>query len=303
METLHHMRAGSAPAGLPIDAGIGFKPQHFDALMADATPPAFIEVHAENYFGAGGLPHAQLAALRERVALSVHGVGLSIGGEDALDARHLARVATLLQRHPAAMFSEHLAWSSHGGVFFNDLLPLCYDEPALRRVCAHVDAVQDALGRQLLLENPSTYVEYRDGTMPEAAFISEVVRSTGCGLLLDINNVHVSCTNHGHSTAGYLALLPLHAVGEIHLAGHAHDEDATLLIDTHGAPVADAVWHLYEQVLVRIGARPTLIEWDTDVPDYAVLRAEAAKAQVLLDRCVESCAESRMESCDARAAA
>lgn len=297
MQTLHMPCVGSIPAALPIAAGIGFKPQHFDALMGDATPPAFVEVHAENYFGAGGLPHAQLAALRERVALSVHGVGLSIGGEDALDAQHLARIATLLQRHPVAMFSEHLAWSSHGGVFFNDLLPVCYDDAALLRVCNHIDAVQNALGRRILLENPSTYVEYAAATMPEAAFIAEVVRTTGCGLLLDINNVYVSCTNHRQSTMDYLALLPLHAVGEIHLAGYtASDEEGPpLLIDTHGAPVADAVWELYEQVLLSIGPCPTLIEWDTDVPAYAVLRAEAARAQELLDRC--------MKDADERAAA
>lgn len=293
MQTLHTSRIGSAPGALPLSAGIGFESQHFDELMGDVTPPAFIEVHAENYFGAGGLPHAQLAALCERVALSVHGVGLSIGGEDAVDARHLARIATLLERHPAASFSEHLAWSSHGGVFFNDLLPVCYDDAALQRVSAHVDAVQNALGRRILLENPSTYVEYVAGTMPETVFISEVVRTTGCGLLLDINNVHVSCSNQRQSAANYLALLPLHAVGEIHLAGYTtSDDDGTpLLIDTHGAPVADAVWSLYEQVLMGIGPRPTLIEWDTDVPAYSVLRAEAKRAQALLDRCAEACDE------------
>ena len=272
-------------AGLPAQAGIGFKPSHYQALIDDQQPPGFIEVHAENYLGAGGLPHAQLAALSARLPLSVHGVGLSIGGQ-SLDASHLDRIAALLARHPAASFSEHLAWSTHDGRFFGDLLPLPYDAATLRRVCRHVSRVQDRLGRRMLLENPSTYLAYATSTLDEPQFLADVVARTGCGLLLDLNNVHVSCHNLGHDPRAYLAALPLHAVGEIHLAGHAVealDADTTLLIDDHGSPVREPVWALYAEVIATLGPLPTLIEWDTDVPDYAVLRAQALRAQAVLD--------------------
>ena len=278
-------RAGAPGPGLPMQAGIGFKPEHFDALMADPAPPAFVEVHAENYFGDGGLPHRQLAALCGRTALSVHGVGLSIGGHDLLDRTHLQRLRRLLERHPAAQFSEHLAWSSHDGVHYPDLLPLRYDDASLRRVCSHVGEVQDLLGRRMLLENPSTYLEFEAADHAEAGFLAEVVRRSGCGLLLDVNNAYVSCRNHGRDVRTYLAGLPLHAVGEIHLAGHATVADhdgGHLLVDDHGAPVADAVWSLYREVLAQVGLVPTLVEWDTDVPDYPVLRAQAALADACL---------------------
>lgn len=278
-------RVGAPGPGLPMQAGIGFKPVHFDALMADPAPPAFVEVHAENYFGAGGLPHRQLAALRERVALSVHGVGLSIGGSDPLDRGHLQRLRRLLDRHPAAQFSEHLAWSSHAGIHYPDLLPLCYDDASLQRVCAHVGEVQDLLRRRMLLENPSTYVEFECDEHAEAGFLAEVVRRSGCGLLLDVNNAYVSCRNHRRDPRVYLAALPLYAVGEIHLAGHATLADADggeLLVDDHGSAVADVVWTLYREVLAQIGPRPTLVEWDTDVPDYPVLCGQAALAEACL---------------------
>lgn len=275
-----------ADAGLPARAGIGFKPQHFDAIAADDAPPAFFEVHAENYLGAGGLPHAQLSALRARAPISVHGVGLSLGGATPPDAAHLARIATLLRRHDAAVYSEHLAWSTHDGRFFNDLLPLCYDAATLARVCAHIDEVQLRLGRRLLLENPSTYLEFERSTFEEPDFLAQIVRRTGCALLLDINNVHVSCSNNGHDASAYLDALPLQAVQQVHLAGHAVVQDDggdTLLIDDHGSPVAPTVWALYSNLLARIGPVPTLIEWDTHVPEYATLRAEAHHAQALID--------------------
>lgn len=278
-------RAGAPAPGLPMQAGIGFKPAHFDALMADSAPPAFVEVHAENYFGDGGLPHRQLAALGTRMPLSVHGVGLSIGGIDPPDPAHLARLRGLFARHPVAQFSEHLAWSSHGGIHYPDLLPLRYDAMSLVRVCTHVAQVQDALGRNLLLENPSTYVEIEGGDFAEPEFLAAVVARTGCGLLLDVNNVHVSCQNHGHDPHAYLDALPLQQVGEIHLAGHAVVDDGdggTLLVDDHGSAVADVVWRLYRRVLALAGPRPTLIEWDTDVPAYPVLRAQAAQADASL---------------------
>lgn len=278
-------RVGALDPGLPLRAGIGFKPQHFNALMADAAPPAFVEVHAENYLGDGGLPHRQLAAACGRTALSVHGVGLSIGGIDPPEREHLGRLRRLLSRYPVARFSEHLAWSSHAGVHYPDLLPLRYDQAALRRVCRHVAQVQEALQRRILLENPSTYVAFEAAEQAEAVFLHEVVRRTGCGLLLDVNNAYVSCRNHGRDVRAYLAALPLHAVGEIHLAGHAQLEDAEggeLLVDDHGSPVASAVWSLYGELLSRLGPCPTLIEWDTDVPAYAELRAQAALADTCL---------------------
>ncbi|WP_149193600.1 DUF692 domain-containing protein [Luteimonas suaedae] len=280
--------AESSPAGtgLPVRAGVGFKPRHFDALRSDVAPPGFIEVHAENYMGTGGAPHAQLAALRERLPLSLHGVGLSIGGEDPPDPAHLDRLATLIARYRPAVFSEHLAWSTHHGRFFNDLLPLRYDSHTLARVCAHINQVQDRLGVRMLLENPATYLELDGGTYDEPDFLSAIVRRTGCGLLLDVNNVYVSCRNHGHDPLAYLAALPLRAVCEIHLAGHAEERDAggdLLLIDNHGSPVADTVWALYARTLAMTGPIATLIEWDNQVPDYATLREEARRAEAILD--------------------
>lgn len=273
-------------AGLPIAAGLGFKMAHFDALVADGDPPAFIEVHAENYMGAGGLPHAQLCVLRERLPLSLHGVGLSIGGTSPPDDNHLQRLAALIERYQPVTFSEHLAWSTHDGRFFNDLLPLRYDSENLRRVCEHIDRVQERLRIRLLIENPSRYFSYPDSSLSEPEFIAALVARTGCGLLLDVNNVFVSCHNTGDKAHDYLRALPLAAVGEIHLAGYFEEIDAagrSLLIDTHGAPVHEAVWALYAEALSLAGPRPTLIEWDTDVPDYATLRGEAKRAQSILD--------------------
>ncbi len=276
----------SARAGLPFQAGAGFKAQHLHSWLDDAQGPAFAEVHAENYMGDGGAPHAQLTRLREHSALSLHGVGLSIGAEGALDAAHLERLAALIDRYQPAVFSEHLAWSTHGGVFFNDLLPLTYDTRALDRVCAHIDQVQSRLRMRLLLENPSTYFEFAASSMSEPEFISRIVARTGCGLLLDVNNVYVSCHNHRRDPLAYLAALPLAAVDEIHLAGHAveiDDQGAALLIDHHGAQVAEAVWELYARALAVTGPVATLIEWDQDIPAYATLRAETRKADRLLD--------------------
>ena len=272
-------------ADLPASAGVGFKPEHVGAILAAAQPIGFFEVHAENYMGAGGPPHAQLTALRERYALSVHGVGLSIGSMQALDRAHLLRLRTLCDRYAPASFSEHLAWSSHDGVYFNDLLPLPYTEATLGRVADHVDEVQTVLGRQMLLENPSTYLSFAESTIPEVDFLAELSRRTGCGLLLDINNVFVSATNHGTPPLAYLDRFPLDRVREIHLGGHDEDTDdagAPLLIDSHRLPVAGEVWTLYRQVIARTGAIPTLIEWDNDVPDWPTLRAEAIAAQQIL---------------------
>ena len=266
---------------LPCAPGVGYKPQHFTDLMADPGPVAWIEVHAENYMGAGGRPLAQLAALSERFALSVHGVGLSIGGEGPLDADHLARLKALCERTRPASFSEHLAWSSHGGAYLNDLLPLPYTEATLTRVADHIDQVQQVLGRRMLLENPSSYLVFEESTLSETEFLRRLTERTGCGLLLDLNNVFISATNLGQSAQAYLADYPLDQVGELHLGGHEADSDehgAPLLIDSHGAAVADPVWALLDATLASHGPLPVLIEWDNDVPDWPTLRAEAGRA-------------------------
>ena len=278
---------------LPSGAGIAPKPQHYGPLLADPHPPAFIEVHAENFLGAGGAPHASLRALRDRFALSIHGVGLSIGGDGPLDQHHVERIAALLERYQPDSFSEHLAWSSHGGNHFNDLLPVVYDESSLRRVCEHVDQLQSRFGRQILIENPATYVQFDASSIPEAQFLASMVERTGCGLLLDVNNAYVNCNNHGRDMANYLAELPLHAAGQVHLSGHLLDCDsvgAPLLIDNHGSEVAPEVWSWYAYALERTGPLPTLIEWDNDVPGYNLLRDQVMRAQALLDKQVRDVA-------------
>lgn len=270
---------------LPNTVGIGFKRSHFDALRASDNSLGFLEVHAENYMGAGGPPHFQLAALRQDYALSIHGVGLSIGGAEPLDADHLSRLAALCARYEPESFSEHLAWSSHNGTFLNDLLPLPYDNSTLSTVCDHIDHLQEVIKRPMLLENPSTYITFEASTMTETDFLTEIARRTGCGLLLDVNNVFVSCTNHAADPRAYLASFPLYAVGEIHLGGHDAEDlpSGPLLIDAHGSPVADPVWTLYSETIARTGALPTLIEWDNDVPDLSVLLDEAMRAATILN--------------------
>jgi uncharacterized protein len=276
-------------------AGTSFKHEHLVAIRAEHKGRGFFEVHAENYMGAGGPPHRALETLRRDHPLSLHGVCMSIGGERPLDKAHLARFQHLVERYEPALVSEHLAWSTHETTYFNDLLPLPYTEATLRRVCDHIDQVQETIRRPMLLENPSTYVAFRASTMSETDFIRAVARRSGCGLLLDVNNVFVSATNHGFSALDYLSDFPLANVGEIHLAGHAEqsdDEGDLLLIDSHDGPVADAVWKLFEIVISRRGPVPTLVEWDSNIPDWPVLKAEAAAAQAILDRCA-SVAEGR----------
>jgi uncharacterized protein (UPF0276 family) len=272
---------------LPPRAGAGFKTLHADAILEDGYRIGFLEVHAENYMGAGGHPHRLLTRMRESFPLSVHGVGLSIGSERGLDAMHLSRLRTVVDRYEPEQVSEHLAWSTHDGTYFNDLLPVPYDRDTLDRVCGHIDMVQSVLGRKILLENPSTYAVFERSTMSETDFIREIARRTGCGLLLDVNNVLVSSVNNRFKPLAYLQDFPLELVEEIHLAGHAEDQDedgARLLIDAHDRPVDDEVWRLFDIVIAQTGPLPTLIEWDNDVPDWPVLRSEAQRAEVILDR-------------------
>ena len=272
---------------LPKAGGIGYKPQHFNELMNTPGSVTWLEIHAENYMGDGGRPLAQLRHLAERFPISVHGVGLSIGGETRLDPEHLSRLKTLIDWLKPAMFSEHLAWSTHDAQFLNDLLPLPYTNDTLTRVTAHINEVQDYLGRKMLLENPSSYLAFEDSEMSETEFLREIAAKTGCGLLLDVNNVFVSATNLGYSPQAYIDDFALEKVGEIHLGGHDEDEDDAgrpLLIDSHGREVIDPVWALLDYTLERSGVRPLLVEWDNDVPEWSALAAEAARADGALQK-------------------
>lgn len=287
MNASHSIQRSAFPSGranLPARAGLGLKVQHSGMVLESLPDVGFFEVHAENYLVDGGPFHRHLTRIRESYPLSLHGVGLSIGGE-SLDTAHLERIAALVNRYQPQSFSEHLAWSSHGGVFYNDLLPLAYTGETLQRVCNHIDRVQTRLRRRMLLENPATYIEFVDSTYTEAEFITEVTRRTACGLLLDVNNVYVSCANHRRDMHRYLRTLPLDRIGEIHLAGFSTEIDGlgnTLHIDTHGSEVADAVWQLYEYALGLAGPQPTLIEWDNAVPALDVLLAQARQADAML---------------------
>jgi uncharacterized protein len=277
--------AHGAAGPLPGRAGVGFKPEHFEAILAGPRQVGFFEVHAEAYMGDGGPPHRRLETIRADYPLSLHGVGLSIGSPRPLDREHLARLKRLIQRYRPAQFSEHLAWSSHDEGFLADLLPLPYDDETLAVVCRHIDETQETLATRMLLENPSTYVQFADNAISETEFLAEVVRRTGCGLLLDVNNIFVSATNHGFDPFVYLDAFPLEDVGEIHLAGYADavdDQGAPLLIDAHNSPVRAAVWALYQETVDRLGPTPTLIEWDNDIPQWTVLAAEARRADAAM---------------------
>ena len=275
---------------LPNTPGVGYKAKHYSDLISDPSPVGWLEIHAENYMGDGGRPLAQLRHLSEQFPVSVHGVGASIGGEERLNADHLKRLKTLCDWLNPASFSEHLAWSTHESAFFNDLLPLPYTNETLTRVCDHVDEVQTTLGRKMLLENPSSYLAFTSSTWSEVDFLKEITRRTGCGLLLDVNNVFVSATNLGLDARAYIDAFPLDRVGEIHLAGHDEDHDdhgAPLLIDSHGREVAEPVWALLDYTLARSGPLPCLIEWDNDVPEWPILAAEAMRAHKAIE-CVSN---------------
>ena len=260
-------------------AGIGLRSPHVDEIIATRPEVGWLEIHAENYLGGGPALRA-LEAIRRDYPISVHGVGLSLGSADGLDARHLARVAALVERLQPALVSEHLSWSIAGGAYLNHLLPLPYTDETLTLVSGHVLRVQDALGRAILVENPSSYLRFQDSPIPEPAFLAELARRTGCRVLCDVNNIYVSCRNFGIDPATWVDAMPASAVGEIHLAGHSvNDADGQpILIDDHGSRVAEPVWALYERLLARIGAAPTLVEWDTDIPALPVLLAEAQSA-------------------------
>lgn len=270
---------------IPPRGGIGLKAEHYRLVIDTSPDVGFFEVHAENYMGAGGPPHRYLSAIREQYPLSLHGLGLSIGGDRSLDEDHLRRLRELIRRYEPGLFSEHLAWSSHDDRFLNDLLPVPYTAQTLAQVVEHIDLVQTALGRQMLLENPSSYVAFVESTYSEIDFIAEVVRRTGCGLLLDVNNVFVASTNQQWNPVAYIESYPLAHVQEVHLAGHkreADEKDRPLLIDTHDRPVDDIVWDLYGLAVRLVGPMPTLIEWDADVPAWATLEQEARRAESIM---------------------
>jgi len=277
-----HRLAGAIPA----QAGIGLRFAHHRAVVESRPRVAWFEVHSENYMGGGPTP-AMLEQVRSCYPISLHGVGLSLGSADGLSAGHLARVRALIDRYEPGLVSEHLAWSSVDGVHLADLLPLPLTEEALDVVCRNVEHAQDALKRPLLVENPSSYLRYGHSTIPEWEFLAALAQRTGCRLLCDVNNIYVSCCNHGWSASDYLAGLPAHAIAEIHLAGHAVrelEDGRVLRIDDHGSNVAPPVWTLFAQAVRRFGRVPTLIEWDTRIPSLDVLLAEARTAQDVLDR-------------------
>jgi uncharacterized protein (UPF0276 family) len=269
------------PDAVPCTAGVGLRAPHYRELLGTLPAIGWLEVHSENFFGDDGQPHWFLERLRAHYPLSMHGVGLGLGSADPLSAVHLDKLERLIDRYQPGLVSEHLCWSAAGGRHLNDLLPLPYTEEALEYVCGRIEQVQDRLRRRILVENVSSYLRYRHSTIPEWQFLAEVIRRSGCGLLLDVNNVYVSAVNHGFDARQYLAAMPAAAVQEIHLAGY--EAAPQLLIDTHGHPVADPVWTLYRETLARIGARPTLIEWDTEIPALPVLLGEARKADAMLE--------------------
>ncbi len=274
---------------IPAAAGIGLRFPHHELVLQGRPQVAWFEVHAENYFG-GGAARQVLAKVRRDYPVSLHGVGLSLGSAEELDGRHLRRIAELVRSIEPGLVSEHLAWSVVGGQYLADLLPLPMTEEALEVVCRHVEQTQAALQRRILIENPSTYLQFRHSSIPEWEFMAAVAQRTGCGILCDVNNIFVSASNHGWDAERYLNALPAALVGEIHLAGHALrtlDNGCTVRIDDHGSSVCAEVWALYVHALRRFGARPTLIEWDTDIPAFELLLDEAAQAATLM-RAVEA---------------
>ena len=271
---------------IPAAAGVGLRSPHLEAFATGTPDTPWVEIHSENFISIGGLTRHRLEQVRAHYPISCHGVGLSLGSAEGLDAEHLKKLKALFDWVEPGLVSEHVSWSTVGGTYLNDLLPLPYTEDALAVICRNIDHAQEVFGRRMLVENPSAYVTFAASTLSEEDFLSEIVARTGCGLLLDVNNIVVSAANNGFDAQAYLEGLPADAVGEIHVAGHLEEtlEDQTVLIDDHGSAVPDEVWALYDTALTKTGAVPTLMEWDTNVPDLPVLLAEAAKAQERLNR-------------------
>jgi len=272
---------------IPATAGVGLKPQHFDHILAAAPKVGWFEIHAENYMGGGGATPHNLTQIRESYPLSIHGVGLSLGSSDGVCSNHLNALKQLIDRYQPGLVSEHLAWSRYHSTVLNDLLPVPYTEQSLTLMAQNIDHTQTVLQRQILLENPSSYFELAASDYTEAEFLVRLAQRSGCKILLDVNNVFVSACNHGFDAKQYIAAIPAHLVGEIHLAGHSVQSLAgmgDIRIDDHGSITCEAVWQLYQFALAHVGPVPTLIEWDTDVPAWPVLQAEADKAQHYLNQ-------------------
>jgi hypothetical protein len=275
-------RTTPARSAIPVRAGIGLRTPHQRQVLAERPDVGWLEVHSENFFARGGQVLNVLERARSHYPLSLHGVGLSLGSADPLSAEHLSLLKGLVQRFEPGLVSDHLCWGAVGGRHLNDLLPLPYTEEALAVVCRNVGAAQEVLGRQILVENVSSYLQFCESSIPEWEFLAEVARRSGCGILLDVNNIYVSSVNHGFDALAYLDAVPPQSVQEIHLAGF--DSNGACLIDTHGKPVHGPVWNLYGEALSRLGPVPTLIEWDTDLPALEILLGEARKAQEILDQ-------------------
>jgi len=284
--TQQQARQASVSSAIPACAGIGLRSQHHQDALVNPVRTGWLEVHSENYFGNGGIPLRDLEAIRADYLISLHGVGMSLGSVDELDRQHLRQLQNLIQRIEPGLVSEHLSWSSFGGRYLNDLLPMPYTDETLTHLTARISQVQDYLGRQLLIENPSSYLEYGFSSYSESGFLNALAQRSGCGILLDVNNVYVSCVNHGWNALDYIYEIAADKVGEIHLAGHSVKTvgEQSILIDTHNAPVSDAVWQLYQAAIQHLGSRPTLIEWDADLPAWQVLVAEAAAADRYLEQ-------------------
>ena len=273
---------------IPAAAGIGLRHVHLEEFPLARPSVGWVEIHAENFFGDGGAPFRQLERVRRDIPLSVHGVGLSLGSADPPDPDHLTRLKTLVERFAPGLVSEHVAWTAAGGVHFGDLLPLPYTEEALDLLCRNIEIAQQALGRRILMENPSTYLRFAESVIPEWEFLAALPQRTGCGLLLDVNNIVVSCANHGTRPDAYLDAIDPATVCEVHVAGHSlvDIDGTTLRIDDHGTAPQDDVWALLQRVLDWIGPRPVLLEWDTNIPALETLITTAGTAQAMLDRLV-----------------
>lgn len=272
---------------LPAITGVSLKSTHYQTILDHSPSIGWFELHPENYMGDGGPPHKYLSEIRKNYPLSMHGVGMSLGSDDGIDLEHLHALAKLVERYQPEQVSEHLAWSHFNKVFMNDLLPLPFNEESLKVVSANIDLVQNTLGRTILVENPSTYLEFNNNTFSEPEFLIELTRRTGCGLLLDVNNVFVSACNQGFDPVAYISQIPKDSVGEIHLSGHAIQEidGVEVRIDDHGSAVKDDVWQLHEITLKHLGKRvPMLVEWDTDIPEFHVLMSDAIKADAIADK-------------------
>ncbi len=276
---------------IPAKAGVGLRAEHYKDAADKPGAVSWYEVHPENYFGLGGVPHHYLELIRRDHPVSFHGVGMSIGSVDQLDKGHLKRLRELIDHYQPGHVSEHLSWSSVNGTYFNDLLPIPYTEEALDHVTEKVQQVQEELNQQLIIENASTYLEYTSSTIPEWDFTNALAKRTGCGLLLDVNNVYVNARNHGFSARKYLSEVDPRYVKEIHLAGHTVKSvnETEIRIDTHNQLICDQVWELYQYAISRTRKMPTLVEWDTDLPDFSILLNEVAQAQTLMD---QSCAQA-----------